>query len=467
MATIQVFYDFTSRPKRIIAAWYEHSNPTAEAGSVELVDKEDVLVIEGVNPVVYSIKFFESTNGVVRDALIGSCFVDASQSAGSTVEWYEYKVGGTGTYDPAAWQSVLSDPRLKGEDYKIFKEGYGIPLPEDEYIVNTDGGFTLSSDQFADGARWAVQLIRKTAAPTTTTTSTSDFNTVKVVVSSELLNDSYYRKNNVAGFSSLIGSTTFPSFSTIPNGTKLRFSTHSGAQRYWKLQFATGETISIEGEGRNVIWLAKGEVLELLFIDGAGYVTNDYEGYKRLGDLIPGRIIKPGTIAAIGTEYNYDDLGRFYTDFIAKLDPTQIVDFATWGQSQTVNIAGVNYTKYPYKGKFAIDDINRKCKVPDHRNMSVKYLQNFDGTPDAAWLSNGIGGLQTEQLLQHGHRVNTTGNQSGVNPGRALQRASTDGDGYPDLSNGKGEGSKGPYIEIVGGDSNRVDAHGFIPLYVI
>ena len=58
--------------------------------------------------------------------------------------------------------------------------------------------------------------------------------------------------------------------------------------------------------------------------------------------------------------------------------------------------------------------------------------------------------------------MNTTGNQGGVDPGRALQRASTNGDGY-----GTGAGTAGPYIEVVGGVESRPENIGMIPLVII
>ena len=57
--------------------------------------------------------------------------------------------------------------------------------------------------------------------------------------------------------------------------------------------------------------------------------------------------------------------------------------------------------------------------------------------------------LTEDELPEIQPRVNTTGNQTGVDPGKALQRSSTIGDGYN--SNGLGDAGA-PYIEKFGGD---------------
>jgi hypothetical protein len=53
--------------------------------------------------------------------------------------------------------------------------------------------------------------------------------------------------------------------------------------------------------------------------------------------------------------------------------------------------------------------------------------------------------LTVDQIPSHRHQISTTGNQAGVDPGRAIQRSSTNGDAY---SNG---GGVQPYLEATGG----------------
>ncbi|MEN9570896.1 MAG: hypothetical protein RL172_2127 [Bacteroidota bacterium] len=65
--------------------------------------------------------------------------------------------------------------------------------------------------------------------------------------------------------------------------------------------------------------------------------------------------------------------------------------------------------------------------------------------------------LTVDEMPTHRHQVSTTGNQTGVDPGRALQRSSTNGDAY---SNGSGSQE---YLQNTGGGQ----PHNNMPPYKV
>lgn len=100
-----------------------------------------------------------------------------------------------------------------------------------------------------------------------------------------------------------------------------------------------------------------------------------------------------------------------------------------------------------------------------HAPLAGKFIVGYDPADVDYDAIGKIGGEKKHQLT-NGElpktqlRVNTTGNQSGVDPGRGLQRSSTNGDGY--ASNGTGSGTY-PYIESFGND----EAHENRPPYYV
>ncbi len=96
------------------------------------------------------------------------------------------------------------------------------------------------------------------------------------------------------------------------------------------------------------------------------------------------------------------------------------------------------------------------------RNRKGKVSVQLDTSQTEFDLMGETGGSKTHTLSipempAHGHKVFTTGNQAGVDPGRAIQRSSTNGDPYE-----TGAGSS-PYIQTTGGGG----AHNNMQPYIV
>lgn len=97
---------------------------------------------------------------------------------------------------------------------------------------------------------------------------------------------------------------------------------------------------------------------------------------------------------------------------------------------------------------------------PDLRGRFIVGVQSGDAQFGAIGNTGGQRevALSLNQIPSHSHRVITTGDQTGVDPGRSLQRADNNGDAYQ-----VGSSTLGSYIEPVGGN----EAHNNLPPYYV
>jgi hypothetical protein len=466
--------DFSSIAQDVIVVWYESSNSTAEVGRILKPAAHaagDVVTVTGLGTTIYTFKFYETSDGTTFGTLLSSWSIQVKSNE-QTVTPYHYVVGrgdsGAEWADPAIDGNQINDTRLADAvDLMVFSSvGFRQPW---EYTLLPGGGIQLlPGDVFVESEKWTIVSVRKTESASssggsggsTPPPSTSGINLVSADGS---FGSGYYAKKNVAGFSGAIGSTSFPAFSTIPNGTRAKFSTFSGSQRYWKLAFSSGDSISVNGKVYNAFYLGKDEWIELEWADGVCYA--EYSGrLHQVGNFILANnksMVGTALCDGSGTEYNISDWQRLIDELPVELK----VSYATWNASTSVTVGAITKTYYPNKGKFAVDTGAGKFKFPDLREQTLKSLLKMDGSSDAKRLASGAGGAQAMAQIKHGHRVNTGGNTAGANPGRSLIRQSYNGDGYG--AEGTGSGSGGPYIEQVGGNEQLIDNIGCYPLVYI
>lgn len=378
--TVEIKHDFSGIPNKIIAVWYENSNPTAEVGRRVLNPPHEaggVMVVENLKRTVYQFKFYESIDGVALETLRHSWFVDGTRVKSTTIEFLHYIVGRGESgenptwADPAPGDTDLHDQRLAGEKFEVSHRMIGI-RPKSSYVVLESGGFGLvDGEVFEPDDHWVAILTRdvEVEAPET---SGGDLG-IHVVQQSEAFGDAYMNKKNVALFADTIATTTFPAFAEIPNCV-CRFSTYgAGQQRYWKLQFASGNAVDYAGKARNYIALASNEAIELTFHNGACYVTDSSTRYQMAGQIIAASRAVFGTVSIhemAGQEHNVSD----YIRLIDELGTVQRCSYSDWNIEEEVGTKKY----YPYRAKFAISVDGTKFRFPDVRGLTQKFYSPSD-----------------------------------------------------------------------------------------
>ncbi len=396
---------FPSVTDNIIITWQLASAPSTEVGREVFPPSTDMQTCVPLNlkRKVYIFRFYSSSDGTTLETQLRPDWSVDGEMFGNVIETYHYVVDGPNDYDPESGQSVLEDPRLEGKVYEVWSRGIGYRRP-DEYVLNDedtlDPGFTLIAEQdgnieqFNEGDTWTVQVIGEKES-----TSEAESGLIHEVTTSEAFNDDYYATNVAKGSGALL-TTTFPAFNTLSDA-KIKFTTYTGTQRYWRLNFVE-DSVDFMGDDRNFIDLAQDEEIEFTIKDGVVYVSSYSGNYKKSGEIeMVNKKTMRGTFLCDGngTEYNISDFQRM----IDNLPEEMKVSYADWVLTQSVNVAG-NTLFYSYnKGKFAVNNISGKFKFPDYRKASFRGLAHFDGTTDADRLSQGAGGMQAQQLISHDH----------------------------------------------------------------
>lgn len=407
---LEIVHDFSAVTNKVIITIAENSNPAAEVAPRVVLNAPhtagDVTIFENLRLVLHRIKCYESSDGVTLETLLHSWTVQAKKTK-PVVRRYFYRVDGgrtnvtdnTGTEvwsDPVSTETQVVDERLSDAiQIIILSEGGGLRQEGINYqLLNGGGWVLLNGEQFSQDEKWTVIAIWDVDVVEGGSTTSSDTDIHEVDADGDFDN-TYYSKENIAGGSADVLTTTFPDFALIPSKTKAKFSTYTGSQKVWVLQFANGNTVRYQDEDRNQIRLGKDELIELFWkTDDTGtvkcYVKEERTGYEKVGqrvlvdrwDFTNGK--NGNKILLDGTQYSINGIiQRLYDEHISKLAKT--VTFAEWNSDP-------NNQHY-----YAVDLVGGNVIVPKDLNMHYRALKTFDG-------NNGDTGLYTPDKLQdHRH----------------------------------------------------------------
>lgn len=429
MASIGVNIKFTGYTGFLIVKAKEASNPAAYVFTSDAIafDVDQILDIPDINPVTHIVEFWRSNDGTTLDELLRTWAIDAGIFDGAEVIQYDYVVGrghtnvteATGAdvwADPVQDDTTLHDARLNGinqDAVRIESRGYG-KYRKDEFEMATGGGITLLGGlTFGEtGNTFSITVYIKVPQNTTAgPTGNGDYNDVNVITADGDFGETYYRNNNYSGKTGTILTTTFPNFTLIPN-TKAKFICQGGTQRYWALQLDAGNTVRFRGHDENIIWLAQGEMIELVFKDAACYIVDDTIS-RRIGERYYGDQLELNSLLRDGIQYNIADYPRVYYWYIARLNAGQIKTEAQWATTQDVTYilnedSTVQETRTisPNKGFWAVDTLAGKFRTPDSRNNFVRTLKTFDlvDASDIERTSNKPGAYQIDVFKAHAHK---------------------------------------------------------------
>lgn len=471
MAKIKIYHDFSGVAQDILAIWYTNANPTAEIGRLffNAPHVPGNFLIEGLEPVMHMVKFFQTADGVTPGAQVAYIDVDAGLYNEASVEFYEFTVGsgldvGDGVhFAPADGTISYRNDKLASADvkgYTVNKPGYG-ELNSTIITKVAGGGFDLiDGSAFGQGEPYSLTVFKLLTTQATQTSTQNQFIGVKLFFDNINFDANHRNRLLVASLEIGIRSIFLPALNTIADNTVLHLNTHQTAHGV-TIALDGSDSISFLGFNRNALHIGIGEEIRIVFKGGVGYIVH-YEGdYRRVGQRIWGDKQELNTLIRNGSEYLLADYPRL-VEWMDSLGVGQVVSYATWASSQIVTVGGNSITVYPYKDLFAISIDGLSFKVPDSRNRFNRALRFTDGTSDSERLVNVPGGGQGPQLLSHGHDISTTqssiSGQVGADPARGTTTGSV---------NTRGAAGTSKTIGLTGGSEERPENTGLIPLIVI
>lgn len=422
------------------------------------------MLIEGLDPVWYLIKFYRSTDGVALDEEILTLAGNAVTGSTFPITRYIYVVnrGQSGTdpdwADPVEGDSGIRDERLFEKTYWINERGTGDLIPAEITDRSDDGGgfdFALVGKTMFDGNVYIATVIERVDEVPVSGSGSSDYNDI-VELTADLDFDPALHANKVlvANWASNIGTLSIPNLSLLPD-CKFRLQTHGGTQSFVAIQLDTGDIVEFRKSDLNVIWLGSGESIEILIKDNWMYVSDDKTGYDKVGQRVWGDIDSElNAVVRDGTRYPEDDLPRLaqWMDEYGISVVAEGTGVGQWGYSTVVD----GETIYPNKGKYTYE--SGQIRVPDDRDRVMMALKNTDGSTDSLRQSQGSGSFQKNTQKSHTHR--TAGGYGYGN---------YDGGGNPFFrspSAGTTMETSG-LIEATGVDKTRMDNTGMLPLLIV
>jgi hypothetical protein len=404
MPNPKVSYSISACPgitNKLISILYSTLAPTAEIARIvdssshaSPVNQE----FDNLNTGTYLVRIFQSTDGTTLGTLQHDFWIDTS-SAQSALELVFFQVDGGGANDPVGGASSYINTYLNGKTVvSVFQEGFRFLRVGIEYSLHTGGGIDLIGNVFGSGSVWSVAVTYpvQTASPTIDDT----FGDVVAVTGNLTITSAHYNKSLFCNSSSNTQLLSAPVLSGVPDGKGFLVVHDGGNQINVKFKANGSEAIRFRGADVNYILLAKGEWIKIIKKGTKWYVIEKDGQWDRIGERIGRDLVVSNSLALDGSQYD----GTVYlrlADYVNSLPNTQVVDYTTFDTTATINGESV-FTK---RGFFATS--GSMIKVPDMRNLSVRFVKNIGGT-DTTRIDNLAGGYQGWQIGEHFHTANET-----------------------------------------------------------
>jgi hypothetical protein len=359
-----------------------------------------------IDPVVYYIDIYESSNGISLDLLLSQFVYDLKNQIIISERRF-YRVGGGASVDPAPDQKILIDPYLDGKTISgVFKEGFRYLKPQSEpvpeWVPYTGGGIELQDPlQFSMDEVYSIEISYLTDQ-TTGGNNGGLYNGVELIDTDTTLTTTHRNKRlrcQSASSNKLV--VTLESVAIVPDGTFYHFTSNSGAQNQTRILPAGSETIAFNGENYTELWVGKGEFVRLT---KTGFI---WEGEMvhpfilQVGERIPATWKDhPSCKPEDATLYDGDEWPRIWWWIKNKLPVSHYIT--------DDNVVNGGYT-HPLerKGQFVVHSTLKKFRLPNTQELTDKGLKDFDsyGT-DTERTYDYPGGIQDDQVGQVGFSLN-------------------------------------------------------------
>jgi hypothetical protein len=359
------------------------------------------LTFPDLDPIMYRFFFWESSDGVALDTLLGSADIDGSLAFDFLLEIFEFKVDDPGA--PASGQNQYRNASLlnceiltpgvvpSGPAYTVQQRGVGQKFSSEITNVPDPGGFDLNGgDNFYGGDLWIVTKFSRVVSQSVASNAVYPADLITITAQVTAIDASHF--NRELEFNGIFDVMTanFPDLATIADKKYFVLNTHRLTGNYLKLDFTAGGSIWYNRQQLSAFYIASGEELAIMIKGGVARIVS-YDGNARTrGQVVADYKERIGYVLANGTEYTKAAAPGLY-DFVLGLPPGVAVSFANWASSQVVN----GETVYPYKSCYAIDVTAEKIKVPDMRERSIRFLK-LD--VDATRIVNSPGGFQMDRV---------------------------------------------------------------------
>lgn len=421
---IELVHNFTGQPNYVIIRWFKTTAPNTPAsgfvngGTVTQVvypapHGQESLLIEQLDPVMYLVKAYSSTDGVNPDGQINELACDAAIAARYVLDVITYVVGRGTTGDPADGDTGLRDSRLAGKKYLIYERGTGPMVPADdisaEVIDRTDDGggwdWVDPDKVFNEGAIYIVSINNTVdVMPDTGGGGGGSALTDILTFNSDATYDIGTHANKVlyAGGSGTVRTLTLAALSGVGDSEFEAFY-GGGGLNYFVIKLNAGDTVMWQGSAVNRICMAKGQGVKIVIRNNVAYAIRPVGEFNLRGlpfgsyEQVPnGAYVRADGSIAKQAAVNWPGIW----DYLQLIPASSRVSVASW--EGNVNL----------QAKWGVDLFLQEFYFPKLTNLHSRFV-NADAAGD--YLADGVG--------PHGHPLRSGrggGIDGNVNGGAAL-----------------------------------------------
>ncbi|HUR65470.1 MAG TPA: hypothetical protein VMZ03_03900 [Chitinophagaceae bacterium] len=396
---------------------YKTTAPAAEIDRIVWTAASDPnpfnYVFNDVDPGVYIVIIYESPDGSTLGNIRHDFEVDANTNT-VLFERRHYRVNRGNPNDPVSGTTAITDPYFDGKTIKgVFQAGNRYLEPILEWTQLTGGVLQFGNDQISGGQItnnpddvWSVEIMYTTIPPSGS--GAAPFTDI-VLESGNVTLDVTYDNKVIFGQSAGNKQTlTSRAIATIPEGRGFVIIHDSATAINLIFKAQVSEVIRFRGADVNQVVLGKGEMIKAIRKGSKLYVTEKNGQWDRVGDIVPGRQAANNRLLCDGmTEYDLTVYVRL-NDYINSLPGAQVVDYATFATTATIDGEPGVLTK---SGFFAKDIVSNKAKLPNLFNQSIRFLKN-NGGADATRIDNIPSGYQHHKVGPHKHNLPADANGS-------------------------------------------------------
>lgn len=355
-----------------------------------------------IDPVVYYVDFYESSDGIAFDLLLSQFVYDLKNKV-VIAERRFYVVGGPGANDPAPEQQILADSYLDGKTISgVFKEGFRYLRPNTENIIewqpHAGGGIELQNDMvFSADEVWVIEI--SYLADQTQVAGGGMYNGVELIDTDTTLSTSYRNKRlrcESASSNKLV--VTLESVASVPDSTFYHFTSNAGAQNQTRILPNGSETIIYNGENYPELWIGKGEFARIVKVGSVWEAELAHDNILRVGERFAGTWKDhPSTKPEDGTLYDGDEWPRIWWWIQNKLPSTHKIT------DDTVIDSGYVHPD-ARRGQFVVHSSQKKFRLPNWQALSERGMNNFTTyNVDSSRTYDYPGGFQDEMVGPHTH----------------------------------------------------------------
>lgn len=358
-----------------------------------------------IDPVIYYVDFYESSNGTSLDLLLSQFVYDLKNQIIISERRF-YVVDGPGTNDPASGQAILIDPYLNGKTISgVFKEGFRYLRPSTEPVAEwqtyTGGGIELLNNIIFSGGEVYSIDISYLANQTQVTGGAGMYTGVELIDTNTTLSITHRNKRlRCESAASNVLVVIMESIGGVADGTFYHFTSNGGAQNQTRIVPDGSETIKYNGENYPEIWIGKGEYVRIVKVGSFWEAELAHENILRVGERFSATWKDhPSTFPENGALFDGDEWPRIWWWIANKLPSThKITDDAV--------INGGYSAPTDRRGQFVVHSTLKKFRVPNWQGGTERGLADFIAYgADASRNYDYPGGFQDEMVGPHTHSL--------------------------------------------------------------